>query len=107
LKSEFDLGPGFAWVSRGREVENYLDEEALQAVIRRVHPSVDQFVASGQWANLLVYRSKNDGKERTADKVKVARAFVEENEPDLSVLDLNKRIEQLLAFIVKANSGKI
>jgi hypothetical protein len=107
LKSEFDLGPGFAWVTRGREVENYLDEEALLAVIRRVHPSVDQFVASGQWANLLLYRSKKDGKERTADKVKVARAFVEENEPDFSVLDLSKRIEQLVAFILKANSDEV
>ena len=107
LKTEFDIGPGFAWVTRGREVENYLDEAALQNAMREVHPSLDSFLGAGQWANLLVYKSKNEGKQRTADKVKVARSYVENNQPNFSSLDLHKRVNQLIEFIVKANAGEI
>lgn len=107
LRTEFDAGPGFAWVTRGREVENYLDESALEQVIREVHPSVGSFPAGGQWANLLVYKSKKGGEMRTANKVKVARLYVQKNKPDFSRLDLNKRINQLVNFIERANAGEI
>ena len=33
LKREFDLGPGFSWVTKGREIENYLEYSNLMAVI--------------------------------------------------------------------------
>lgn len=39
LRDEFDVGPGFAWVTKGREVENYLDEEFVEASVLAVHPS--------------------------------------------------------------------
>jgi hypothetical protein len=101
LKKEFDTGPGFAWVTSGREIENYLDETALQNVIREVHPSVDQFSSTGQWANLLENTTKKDNKERTANKVKVARLYVKKNQADFSHLDLNKRVNQMIEFIVE------
>lgn len=107
LKQEFDLGPGFAWVTRGREVENYLDEAALQDVIRDIHPSVDSFYDSGQWANLLNYKSKKDGRKRSADKVRVARSYVENNEPDFTRLDLHTQVNKLIEFILKSNAGKV
>ncbi len=38
LKSEFDEGPGFCWITNGREVENYLNEEKLIESIAAIHP---------------------------------------------------------------------
>jgi hypothetical protein len=44
------------------------------------------------------------GKEFTADKVKVAHLVAEGN-ADLSVLDLNARVEELESFILTANGA--
>lgn len=38
-----------------------------------------------------------------ASKVKVARHYIENNEPDLSILDLDARITNTCDFIVSVN----
>ena len=30
LKEEFNKGPGFAWITKGREIENYIDSEIIE-----------------------------------------------------------------------------
>ena len=35
--SEFAKGSGVAWVTKGREIENYLDHGTLQEAVRSVH----------------------------------------------------------------------
>lgn len=104
LKTEFDDGDGFAWVTKGREVENYLDEAKVEASVLAVHPSAKCLVTKGQWSNLLQYKRKNTGAIITASKVKVARHYVDNNEPDLSVLDLGQRLQQLCDFITSVNN---
>lgn len=37
LKEEFDKGPGFAWITSGREIENYIDEGIVYETIKVVH----------------------------------------------------------------------
>lgn len=107
LKDEFDYGPGFAWITSGREVENYLNEEFLDLCIKEVHPSTRQRLEKGKWGNLLKYEEKRTGKERIANKVKVARKYIENHEADLSNLDLQEQIMRLTEFIVKANGLEI
>ncbi|RWU12032.1 hypothetical protein EGC76_02225 [Pseudidiomarina gelatinasegens] len=55
LKQEFDNGPGYTWVTAGREIENYLDAEALEMSIQEVHPSAAKIHDKGRWQNLLKY----------------------------------------------------
>lgn len=103
LKQEFDSGPGYTWVTAGREIENYLDAEALEMSIQEVHPSAAKILDKGRWQNLLKYEKKRSTEIRMADKVKVARHFVSNNTADFDVLDLKARMSQLTSFIKVAN----
>lgn len=107
LKREFNAGPGFAWVTKGREVENYLDYDKLESSVLAVHTSASQLIAKGEWENLLKYRKARSTEERTASKVKVARHYVENNTANLGNLDLNERIDELCNFISLANGNEI
>tara|TARA_R110000823_G_scaffold42482_1_gene111284 strand:- start:33 stop:1805 length:1773 start_codon:yes stop_codon:yes gene_type:complete len=107
LKNEFDLGEGFAWVTKGREVENYLNFDKVEETVKAVHPSASCLVNKGEWENLLIYRKNRSTEERTASKVKVARHYVENNPVDLSALDLRERMDQLVGFINAANGYEI
>ena len=107
LKNEFDAGPGFAWVTKGREVENYLDFDKVEESVKSVHPSANCLANKGEWENLLIYKKNRNAEERTASKVKVARHYVENNPADLSLLDLEERMDQLVGFINLANGYEI
>ncbi len=103
LKQEFDAGEGFAWVTKGREVENYLDYGKVEESVLTVHPSAGNILNKNEWANLLQYKKPRSDIERTASKVKVARHYISNNKVNLGVLDLNERLEQLCEFIGSAN----
>ena len=104
LKSEFDAGPGFAWITDGREIENYLDYDQVEKSVISVHPSAKELISKGKWENLLKYKKKRTYEKKCASKVKVAKHYVENNSPDLNVFDLNKRISQLCDFICWSNN---
>lgn len=103
LKDEFNMGPGFAWVTKGREVENYLDFDRVEESVKAVHPSASQLVNKGEWENLLKYKKRRSIEEKTASKVKVARHYIENNPAHLNISDLKERIDQLVTFIKSAN----
>ncbi|WP_444936852.1 AAA family ATPase [Microbulbifer sp. JMSA004] len=107
LKTEFNSGPGFAWVTKGREVENYLNFDKVEESVKAVHVSASEIIKKGEWENLLKYRKKGSKEERTASKVKVARHYVSNNPAELNVLDLEDRMNQLTSFIHSANGGEI
>ncbi|HET8709734.1 MAG TPA: AAA family ATPase [Spongiibacteraceae bacterium] len=104
LKMEFDIGPGFAWVTKGREIENYLEYEKLAQSIRAIHPSSYSLALKGEWENLLIYKN-NKKEERVANKVKLARHYTSTFDANLDVLDLRRRIKQLNDFICNANGS--
>lgn len=109
LKNEFDKGPGFAWVTEGREVENYLDDSQVEQTVNSVHPQVAKGLRiKGKWENLLEYTHKTASKNTakpypTANKVKVANYYTENFIADLNVYDLDKKVTQLVSFIKKSN----
>ena len=107
LKNEFNSGAGFAWVTKGREVENYLNFDKVEESVTTVHPSASNLVKKGEWENLLKYKKNRSTEERIANKVKVARHYVEHNPADLNILDLRERMDQLVGFIHTANGYKI
>ncbi len=107
LKSECDSGQGFAWITEGREIENYLNYDRVEKSVLAVHRSASQLLNKGEWANLLKYKTAGSENERTANKVKVAKHYVENNDVDFNVLDLNECMDKLCAFILEANGNKI
>jgi predicted ATPase len=99
---------GFAWITKGREIENYVPHEKLHDAIRSISPRYRRAGGGHQFDHALHYyraganRGDEDELVEKVDKVRVARRMCEEP-ADLSLLDLRPRLESLVQFIRKAN----
>lgn len=102
VKSEFDEGPGFAWITKGREIENYISSVLLEECVKTVHPSAVRLVHVSQFDNSLHYKTAKGATVKDVDKVKVAHEVVK-HPADLTVLDLKSMIEKLINFIRNSN----
>jgi hypothetical protein len=102
LQNEFNHGPGHAWITEGREIENYLTLSQVQAAISVVHPKATAPKSAGKYDNVLSIRGPG-GKFTVASKVEVARHVTSASEPDFSVLDLKRRIQAIRNFIWASN----
>jgi hypothetical protein len=98
---EFNDGPGFAWVTKGREIENYIECDLLKQAIRNIHANVKHLTKMNQFDNCLTYENVK-GKPAVSDKVKVAYA-VTKNKPNFDILDLKVQVNKMIAFIRAAN----
>jgi predicted ATPase len=102
VRKEFDKGPGFAWITKGKEIENYIDIETLEKAVTAVHPSAVKLPNRGHYENRMFYKADRERKLRSADKVKVAVEVIK-NPADLDQLDLRKMVLKLVAFIRDSN----
>jgi hypothetical protein len=104
LEKEFSKAPGHAWITAGREIENYIPtdqiKEALAAVCKTATPTSN----FGQFRNTLKIKTQK-GKNTQAPKVDIARYIVSKHDPDFSNLDLNERIDAIVKFIDESNPG--
>jgi hypothetical protein len=105
LQSEFKNGPGVAWITQGREIENYVDHGVLQTAVRTVHPqSYGGPSLGGAFDHALYFKHTDQiAVMRSIDKVKVARLVCAEA-VDLNILDLKARLEELVQMIRSANA---
>lgn len=122
IREEFDKHgehgehAGIAWITKGREVENYIDFDVLQTAVKSVYGSLyDTPVSGGTYDHALYFKRKKAKKSRNGkisdssimkdvDKVKVARAVVESGNVKLAILDLRERVKEVVEMILKANS---
>lgn len=104
LQIEFDSGPGYAWITAGREIENYLNSENIKDAIHKIHPKAKCRSTFGPYENALSITTKL-GKDSQASKVDIANYIVENFGVDFNQLDLNKRIQELVDFIRESNPG--
>jgi energy-coupling factor transporter ATP-binding protein EcfA2 len=102
LEQEFNKGPGHAWITKGREIENYLPTPHIQAALSTVSPNATPISSFDMYENVLKIKSKA-GRETQAPKVDIARYIVSKFEPDLSIMDLRTQINKLIAFIKESN----
>ena len=102
LKKEFDEGPGYAWVTTGREIENYLSTDQLKEAIKKTKPSAKATSEFGMYDNCLSVKLKN-GKESAASKVEVAKYISDNFSIDLSILNLKNQTQKLVRFIAESN----
>ncbi|RWX42799.1 hypothetical protein VT99_14321, partial [Candidatus Electrothrix marina] len=102
LRDEFDTGPGHAWITEGREIENYLPAEQVEAAIGDVCPKAKKRGPFGKYDNTLKIKG-GQGKATQANKVNVARHITEQYQADLSGYDLKKQLNKLTEFIREAN----
>ncbi len=103
VRDEFSkLELGFAWVTKGREIENYIDPTVLSSAYSVVNSSAI-VKRMGQYDRVTKYRKKGSRKEHDIDKIRLALE-VTKLEPKLEVLDLHKMISDLVHFIHQANT---
>lgn len=107
LFDEFSLEKRYVWITKGREIENYLDYDALEQSVGVVHQSSIGLSSKDEWSNLLKYRRAGKKESFNANKVKVARDYVGKFDPSFDVLDLKKKMEELKSYIYSANGDEI
>ncbi|MCC6602784.1 MAG: AAA family ATPase [Anaerolineae bacterium] len=104
LAKEFeDEGPGFSWITYGREVENYIRPDILLDAIKEIHPNAVKLNRIGQLDNIYHYRTEDGTLIKQIDKVKVALQ-VAKRPANFDVYDLKERVEKLVMFIKEANN---
>jgi len=74
IKKEFDKGPGFAWITKGKEIENYIPQQILLEAIKDICPDPPKLNKYDRFTNVLNYRAKS---KKGLDKVKVAHAVTQ------------------------------
>ena len=106
MLAELEGIKGFAWVTAGREIENYLPLPAIQTL----HPSAVRSPA--QFEAFSDYLSAVAGPE-TADRFQKTKILFAESIlphltlPDLeAVLDMNENLDRLVSFVLSCN-GKL
>ena len=103
IRDEFNEGPGFAWITAGREIENYVAPELMGASVKKVYRNSDRLVSERQYdQRYLFIKDNGDIKDKDIDKVKIARKVALAS-ADLDVLDLHERIRGTARFIRQCN----
>lgn len=102
---EVESNGGYAWLTKGREVENYLLADEVEKVVKIVHPvKVKSLEGKGQFDNILKYIPTGKGASVcVADKVSVARKYIDTQKITLDVLDLRKRMSEVITYISSVN----
>ena len=103
VRKEFDKGPGFASITKGREIENYIHPDILEQALKSVHQDAIGLLNKGQFDNCLKrYNTKKGISNGPADKIKIAREIAT-YEANLDRLNLNIQIAKLVGFIDDSN----
>jgi AAA15 family ATPase/GTPase len=99
IVSEVQSAGGYAWVTAGREIENYVPTDTLHEVLSDLHTGLE-FQKSGRYD--CVYEPSDSEAASRIDKVRLARKL--RGRINLEPLDLKENIETLVQLIRQANA---
>jgi len=102
LIAEFNTGPGHAWVTAGREIENYIAPDQLREAVTKLCPAAAMPSTLGRFDNCLKLKTRSR-MEKQAPKVDVAKYVTGQFVPDFSILDLDKQVTEMVEFIRRSN----
>jgi predicted ATPase len=99
-----EFGEEFSWVTAGREIENYIQIDAVIDALSELYgEKFDRLTADGKYDHVLHFKqAKSSDIFTQADKIKIAKKICEK-ETDFSKLDLRKRVDRIVEFIRSAN----
>lgn len=103
IKTEFESNGQICWITKGKEIENYVPKEIIKDFYKkRIDSDFEQYQAIDSFLDL--YDSK-EGERFKRDKIKYAQKYVEkmsfENMRD--VLDLDAQMKRVVKEIEKWN----
>jgi len=102
VKGELDQGPGFAWITNAREIENYVPPEIIENAISCIQKDFQSYTRPATDFDSATRYESTTGKPKDADKVKLAHHVVSQK-PVLDIMDLGQMLDKTVAFIRKAN----
>jgi predicted ATP-dependent endonuclease of OLD family len=100
IRNEFDKGSGFTWITEGREIENYIDSDIFKKAATKISGKDGSVFLTEEYDDRMTYIV--DNKSRELNKIKLAREVCKES-PNLDILDLRDRINELIKFVEAAN----
>lgn len=105
IVAEFKNVSDIAWVTAGREIENYINATMLDGALREIYPSFGRTLNDDKFAHRLHFERAGRSTETFTeiDKVKVAKAVCRQP-ANLNVLDLDLQINKLAKMIQQANA---
>lgn len=99
LLAELASDRGVGWITDGREVENYVESEAMTRALRSVYGQrFQKRIRVGQYSHVLPFKKADGTTMEKVDKVAVATAVCSEP-ANLDILDLRQRIEEVIGLI--------
>ncbi|MEG3092925.1 ATP-dependent nuclease [Sphingomonas sp. PB1R3] len=115
IRDEFEAQDSLVWITKGREVENYIEHTRLQRAVASVYGGIyGRPLAGGAYDHALEFervapkrrrkgKSSTDLVESNVDKVKVGRAVASDGIENLDVLDLRENINRMVCKIYASN----
>lgn len=106
IKEEFLLMNGFAWITKGREIENYIPPNCIKTIFGTAQnlgqfEDIKEFLAS----NVSLKASRNFERNKTALAEQVAAILDKTHQKQ--VLDVDQQMRRLVNFIQKWNGLSI
>jgi len=102
IKEEIEDNGGVAWITAGREIENYIPNDDMTAALSQCYKSFEQRIKTGKFDHVLPFKTSTSTTFNDIDKVKIAK-LVCKSLTDHHTLDLNDRIKALIALIKSVN----
>jgi hypothetical protein len=103
IRDELSVGSGFAWVTAGRETENYVDIDFVTRAIKSSpQRSFKDFPDAGPFGSRLEYRD-DAGNTQTLKKIEAAEFITANCQPRFDIMDLDASLRRLSEFIREAN----
>ena len=107
---ELTDGGALAWITKGREIENYVPFDVLQNAVKQSYsdhyhspPEQDRYKHALHFWPIGPNGKRNRKLQTKVDKVRVAK-LVTTVDLDLDVLDLKQYVLELVARIKEANA---
>jgi hypothetical protein len=104
IKAEFEKGGNLAWITAGREIENYIPSNWMADAMRQRFIDFKCMVDGGQFGDMLAYhrtKKRADRQPWQADKIAMAQQICL-NEPNFAMFDLDAQVERLVKAIQSA-----
>ncbi|NWE47536.1 AAA family ATPase [Pseudomonas gingeri] len=102
IKEEIEDHGGMAWITAGREIENYISHEKITKALSSAYKTFEKRHKIAKFDHVLPFKTHDKKIFNNVDKVKIAKKLCEEK-LELHTLDLNEQIEALVALIKHAN----
>lgn len=102
IKEEIERDGGTAWITAGREIENYINKESITNALEKNYKSFDKRHKMGKFDNVLPFKNISGALVKEVDKVKIAKSICQ-IPANLDIFDLRAQIESLTEMIKQAN----